>query len=587
MCSDAFGVRPQQGRRLFAVGVLLCALVAVGNDRLSAAELTVQLTPDDSALRRNIMAHVGQPGARDALALQRFARHASEQARLALQALGYYRAEVRSDISGEGEHAVLQLTVDAGEPVRLRQVEIRVEGEARTLAAFRLPHSERLQPGAIVHHGAYEDAKQLILNQALRFGFFDGHFTQQTLNIDPAAGVADIHLVYDSGARYRLGTVDFKGTHPFEDRLLQRMVPFARNIPYDADRLAELNQALTSSGYFQDIRLDASREQANGTTLPLNVSVNAREARTLGMGAGVSTDVGPRVRGSFERHWLGTEGHHYGSNFEFSAPRQSVESWYAIPLDPPLTHQVRFTAGYQQEQLLDTDSRRLSLGTEWQRELDNRWTRLVSLRWEQENYQIGADDGQSSLLMPGVRFSKLVSDSRIDPSRGWRAEFALSGAQRTLLSDADIVRAYASARRLVTFEGGHRLLTRAEVGGILSNDFSAIPPSLRFFAGGDQSVRGFDYQTLSPRNAQNERIGARYLMVGSVEYQYPFAERWRLATFLDHGNAFDRASDTLMTGVGLGVRWVSPVGPLRLDVARGIADEGGGFRLHFSMGPEL
>jgi len=101
-------------------------------------------------------------------------------------------------------------------------------------------------------------------------------------------------------------------------------------------------------------------------------------------------------------------------------------------------------------------------------------------------------------------------------------------------------------------------------------------------------VRGYGYETLSPRNSEDVAIGGRYLMVGSVEYQYEFAENWRVAAFVDEGNAMDDLSDPLATGAGLGIRWISPVGPLRLDVAKGLDPEfGGEWRIHFSMGPEL
>jgi len=103
---------------------------------------------------------------------------------------------------------------------------------------------------------------------------------------------------------------------------------------------------------------------------------------------------------------------------------------------------------------------------------------------------------------------------------------------------------------------------------------------------GDQSVRGYGFRTLSPRNEEGDGVGGRFLVAGSAEYQYPLSENWRLATFVDEGNAFDDMGDPLKTGVGLGIRWISPVGPIRLDIARAL-DSPENFRLHFSMGPEL
>lgn len=571
---------------LSAPAVLLALLVATSG--AAAAELEVLLSPRSKALRENVEAHVGELGDRDLRSLQRFSRHAEREAAKALQALGYYRAKIRSEVLEEGGKPLLRLHIERGEAVRLRTVEIRVEGEAAQFPRFGVPRSAKLAPGAVLDHGAYEDAKRLIRNRALRFGFFDGRFVEQSLLVDPEAGVADIHLVYQSGARYHLGQVQFEGETPFDADLLARMVPFQAGVPYDSDLIGELNRALVSSGYFEDVRVDAAPEQAEDHTIPVQVRLQARKPRTLAAGAGYSTDVGPRLRGTWRRHWRGAQGHRLGADFEFSSPRQNISSWYEIPLDPPMTDSLRFTTGYQMEDLVDTESERLTLGAQWQHLPENEWQRIVSLRWEQERFTTGEDEGRSTLLLPGIGFSRTLSDHKIDPSRGWRLQADLTGASRALLSDTDLLHLNLLAKGLTSFAGGHRLLGRVQFGGIATNDFAAIPPSLRFFAGGDQSVRGYDYQTLSPRDSEGDRVGGRYLLVGSLEYQYPLRERWRLATFVDHGNAIDGFSDPLKTGVGIGVRWVSPVGPLRLDLAHALdQDEGSGFRIHFSMGPEL
>ncbi|MCY1406850.1 Translocation and assembly module subunit TamA [compost metagenome] len=276
-----------------------------------------------------------------------------------------------------------------------------------------------------------------------------------------------------------------------------------------------------------------------------------------------------------------------GAEMELSAPRQNVGTWYEIPLDPPLTDKLRFTSGYQFEDLVDTESKLLTLGGEWQHKLDSGWQRAISLNWQREEFKLGDDSGLSSFLMPGIGWSILQADNKVDPARGYRLQLAVKGAKEGALADADLVHVSALAKGVTSFLGGHRLLGRVQVGGIATNDFDVIPPSLRFYAGGDQSVRGYDYQTLSPENSDGDKIGARYMVAGSVEYQFPIAERWRVAAFVDEGNAFDSLNaPQIKTGVGIGVRWVSPVGPLRLDLANGL-DEGGGFRIHFSMGPEL
>ncbi|BDU09828.1 outer membrane protein assembly factor [Pseudomonas sp. RtIB026] len=568
-------------------------LLAASSMAWAQSELLVRVKPANKALKSNIEGYIGSLGDRDEEALLRFSRGAEEQTRKAAQALGYYQARVETEVKAPGDNdkpAQLIIRVEPGEPVRLRNVTVRIDGPASELKAFRIPDSKALRPGEQLNHGTYEDAKRLIQNQASRYGFFAGRFERQRLAVDPQAGVADIELVYQSGPRYRLGAVTFGGDAPLDNDLLQRMVSFKPGTPYDSELIAELNNDLQSSGYFDSVRVDAAPTAAVGEDIPVDVRLDTRKPRTLGLGLGFSTDVGPRGKANWTRHWVNPQGHSYGWETELSAPRQNVGLWYDIPLDPPLTDKLRFAGGYQNEEISGTDtlSKLLTVGPEWHSKLPSGWQRVISLKYQREEYRLGDDSGLSNLLMPGVSFSYLRSDNRIDPHNGYRLQFDLQAAKEGLGSDTNLIHGNVLLKGLTTLGQNHRFLGRVQFGGSATNGYQQnIPPSLRFFAGGDQSVRGYDYQSLSPKNNQGDRIGGRYLVAGSAEYQYSIAEKWRLATFVDQGNSFNSLElPSLKTGVGIGVRWVSPVGPLRLDLARALDDDGG-FRLHFSMGPEL
>jgi len=555
--------------------------------------LLVKVKPANKELKANVEGYIGNLGDRDEEALLRFSRGAQEQARKAAQALGYYQAQVDTEVKPPAkadQSPQLIIKIDPGEPVRLRNVTVRIEGPASEMKAFRVPDSRALRPGEQLNHGLYEDAKRLIQNQASRYGFFSGHFTRQRLAVDPQAGVADIELVYQSGPRYRLGAVKFSGDTPLDEDLLQRMVSFKPGTPYDSELIAGLNNDLQSSGYFEGVRVDAAPTAAVGEDIPVDVRLETRKPRTMGLGLGFSTDVGPRGKANWTRHWVNPQGHSYGWETELSAPRQNVGLWYDVPLDPPLTDKLRFAGGYQNEELAGTDtlSKLLTVGPEWHSKLPSGWQRVISLKYQREEYRLGDDSGLSNLLMPGVSFSYLRSDNRIDPHNGYRLQFDTQVAKEGLMSDTNLLHGNVLLKGLTTLGHNHRFLGRVQFGGSATNGYkNNIPPSLRFFAGGDQSVRGYDYQTLSPKNSDGDRIGGRYLVAGSVEYQYSLAEKWRVATFIDQGNAFNTLElPSLKTGVGIGVRWVSPVGPLRLDLAKALDDDGG-IRLHFSMGPEL
>lgn len=569
-------------RRVVPAGLLLCCASSV-----FAAELDVNVVPSNGALRENVENYIGDLGDRNEDELLRYSRIAQEQANKALQALGYYHADIEPKVTG-GDNPTLTLRIRPGEPVRFRDITVRVEGPASELKAFRVPRN-RLKQGAVLNHGQYEAVKQQILNQASRYGFFDGRFEQQRLAIDPSINTADVDLVFNSGPRYVLGDVSFEGDSPFDPDLLARMVPFDAGTPYDSELVAELNQAMQSSGYFEGVRVDANPVNAEQRRIPVAVQLTTREPRTLGFGLGYSTDVGPRMRFDFTRHWVNPQGHSYGIESELSAPRQNVGLFYDVPLDPPLTDKLRYAAGYQYEELSNKDSlsRLLTVGPEWHRKLPSGWQRVWSLKWRHEQYELGDDSGTSSLLMPGVAYNFLRSDNRLDPSRGYRLRFELSAAKEGLLSDADLVHATATVKGLTTLGGRHRFLGRVEVGSNWTNEYTNVPPSMRYFVGGDQSVRGYDYQSLSPTNSDGDRIGGRYQLAVSAEYQYSLTEKWRVATFVDQGNSFDSLEmPSLKSSVGVGVRWVSPVGPIRVDLAHPLDSEGG-VRLHFSMGPEL
>ncbi len=566
-------------------GALLLSLSCVA---LAQSELDVRVKPSNDELKANVEGYIGGVGDRDEEALLRFSRGAEEQARKAAQALGYYQPQIDSEVQA-GKAPRLILSIDPGEPVHLRNVTIRIDGPAASLKGFRVPDNPGLKPGAVLNHGRYEDAKRTIQNQASRYGFFSGRFISQTLRVDPQAGIADIELIYDSGPRYALGAVSFEGDTPFDEDLLQRMVPFKAGAPYDSELIAELNQALQSSGYFEGVRVDATPTAATDNVIPVAVKLDTRKPRTMGLGLGFSTDVGPRAKANWTRHWVNPQGHSYGWEAEVSAPRQNIGLWYDVPLDPPLTDKLRYADGYQYEELAGTDtlSKLLTVGPEWHSKLPSGWQRVVSLKWQREEYRLGDDSGLSTLLMPGVSYSYLRSDNRIDPHHGYRLQFDTKVAKEGLGSDNNLLYGTAMVKGLTTVFDKHRFLARAQIGGSATNGYKSIPPSLRFFADGDQSVRGYDYQSLSPENSDGDRIGGRYMVAGSVEYQYSVAEKWRVATFVDQGNSFNNLDlPSLKTGVGVGVRWVSPVGPIRLDLAHALDDDGG-IRLHFSMGPEL
>lgn len=566
-------------RPVFLVFALLCASVV-------HARVEVTVEPSNRAVRDNIEAFIGSVDKATPAELKRLARHADQQATQAAQALGYYQTRNHVHFSGTDKKPVLHVDVELGPPLLLNQVQVDIVGEGSGTEAFRLPQDSNLATGKILNHSAYEGMKSLISRRALSYGYFAGRFVKTQLLIDVDKNQADVHLQYDTGPRYRFGEVSFSET-VFDDQLLAQMLTFAPGDAYDADAVARFNRDLLSSGYFGSVQVLAQPELAEDLRVPVKVTLSERKPHSLGLGGGYSTDVGVRGKVTWDQHWLNSAGHSRGAAVELSTVRQELSAYYQIPLNHSRADTLRYFAGLQHELIDDVETESAVAGVVLNKRLQNDWERAIGLRVQHDVFSLGEASGESTLLIPSLMLQRLTSDNRLDPSIGYRLLLDVQGAARGVISTVDFARVMAHAKGIYTVYDRHRVLGRLSLGAVATNEFDDIPPSLRFFAGGDQTVRGYGYQELSPKDRNGESIGGRYLMTSSLEYQYEFINNWRLATFVDYGNAINSLTDPLKTSVGAGIRWVSPIGPIRVDIAKSLSDPDEGFRIHFSMGPEL
>lgn len=172
-------------------------------------------------------------------------------------------------------------------------------------------------------------------------------------------------------------------------------------------------------------------------------------------------------------------------------------------------------------------------------------------------------------------------------SKGRRYNFDVRGASDSLGSDTSFLQFKASGRWIHSLSERTRLLTRTRLGATLQDEFTELPASVRFFTGGDRSVRGYGFETLGPLDEQGKVIGGSHLVEAGIELERMIKDQWSVALFADTGSAFNGTDVNFSTGIGLGVRWYSPVGPIRLDFAHPLDDATRSLRLHFSLGPDL
>lgn len=569
------------------LGLLLACASLLGH---AAEAVKISVTGVEGEVRANVASYMGKLTTDD-LRIWRSSRpRLQSAAREAMEAMGFYDA----DIKVEQQDGGVVVTVVPGEPVRVSRLQLVFQGEAGNDIAFTaLRESLPLKEGDVFHHGHYEAIKGAVQSLAIERGYFDSSWLEHEAVVDPVARRVDIRLVYSSGPRFSFGPVQFIGPDGQEQTMvkagiLEQMVPFKEGEPFDAAKVLKLNQSLLDTRFFSEVRVRQQRDDLSVRQVPIMVSVAGSNPNDVDVGIGYSTDVEARLSLSWRRPLVNERGHGIRASTELSAVRRSFDSTYTIPWNHPIDDVVQLVYGVKREDVEDVVTYSTVVGVQRQIQRDQGWKRTASLRWNRESFDIpDGEEGKSDLVLPGFSLDRLRSKGGVDPFWGDRQYYQAEFASSRFLSDADFVSLRAGFRLLRTYADNHQFILRLDGGGIMTTNFDEVPLTMRFFAGGDQSVRGYDYKSLSPRDENGVAIGGRYLATGSVEYDYTFYPRWRVALFTDGGNAFDSVSEPLKVGSGIGVRWVSPVGPIRLDLAWAVSDPDEGFRVHFSMGPNL
>ncbi|EKO3674949.1 autotransporter assembly complex protein TamA [Vibrio metschnikovii] len=553
---------------------------------LAKVDLTIRGLSGD--LKDNVDAYLSSISTSDYSTQLRFQSRLEQRITAALNALGYYQPTFVFEVT-EPDRA-MTVHVSPGEVVRLALVEIVIEGEAQQDADFvRVIERSGLKVGETLNHSQYDNLKSSLRNLALQKGYFDGDFQLSRLEVVPERHQAFVRLHFDSGIRYHFGATSISGSQ-IEEVRVRSLQPFKQGDPYLVSQVGQFNLNLANTDWFSSVFVKPDLEQLNPDQreLPMVVALAPKARNQLETGIGYSTDVGVRGSLKWKKPWLNQYGHSFDSSLSISGPEQSVTAGYKIPLENVLHDYYRIQYGMKHVDNRDTESLESNLVLERHWLLDSGWHRTVFLRYLIESYEQGLQDDGAQFLMPGITYTR--TRTRLNRSLltwGDKQTITLEYADPSVISETRATRVQAGSSWVRSLGERHRGLFRIDGSANFADEFDKLPPSLRFFAGGDNNLRGYGYQSISPRDASGSLTGAKYMATSSLEYQYRIGGNWWAALFVDYGDAFNDTPDW-KTGTGFGLRWVSPVGPLRLDFAWGLDSEPGDqFKLHFTLGPEL
>ena len=553
-----------------------------------AATVTVAIDGVKGELRDNVRAVLGiqrltdKPDTRRRT-IRRMHRRAEADIREALQPFGYYRPLVQSELTEIDDGYAAKYTIDPGPQTQIAALDIRIEGEgAEEGALVRAKNDLGLKVGDPLRHSAYKQAKAKLRDAAYGRGYLDADYAKAVLRVNPQEDRAEVTLVLKTGPAYTFGPVSIE-QDILDPDFLARYVTINPGQRFDPGKLINLQIRLTDLGYFGNVQVDTRREDIEGTAIPVVVNTLPLKPQRYEVGVGFGTDTGARLSIGTELRRINKHGHRFNADLQLSEILNTLNAQYLIPVGNKPGESVTFSTSVEDERLEDGERTTLRVGVARNWQLGD-WLRRYYINYLREDFRFdGEARRQSDLLTPGLSFSRTEIDDPVYSRRGWSAFFDVHGAEETVISDTTFVQTTLSLRSVLGLWDSARLLGRLDVGATWVEEFSVLPASERFFAGGDESVRGYGFETLGPRDDNDQVIGGEYLLTSSIELEQLVTNTFGFAVFADAGNASDDGIPEPVLGAGAGLRVRSPVGVLRLDLAHPFDGNQRGVRLHLGI----
>ncbi|HKR76338.1 MAG TPA: BamA/TamA family outer membrane protein [Rhodanobacter sp.] len=532
--------------------------------------------------------------------IRRLYAQAPAQAKAALEPYGYYEADVSPQLQQVGKDWKVTLDVRTGEPVKVATVDVQLDAAALALPSIRRARNaiQRMR-GKRLDDATYDATRDALSAALTASGFLDAKLVTHRVEVNTAQRSAAIKLAWQVGRRYRYGAVHFEGSQ-FNEGFLDRYVPFKSGDYFDQDQLLQLQQALNGADYFAVVNvLPQVDEKADGK-VDIKVELAPAKRTIYTGGPFIGTDTGFGVRGGMERRWVNRRGHKWKNELVLAQRLKTLSTLYSVPMPGDNQRSFNYGANFRDANTSTSQSRTLELVANETR-LWHGWTRTLGLhalsgtftvgkRGDEPDSTPGIERGSSTLLFAEASLARKQADNFDFVHNGWSLSFAARSTAGGLLSSASFSQLTADAKWIRAFgaKKRNRLILRGSAGYTWTDDFAALPPQLRFFAGGDRSVRGYGYQSIGPENSYGRVLGGTSLLVASAEVEHYFTRNWGIATFIDAGNAFDGTDYRPKLGTGIGVRWRSPVGMIRVDLGTPIHDsQHSGVVLHLVIGPDL
>ncbi len=525
--------------------------------------------------------------------LKRFSDKMPELVDDALEPFGFYRSATTVKIEKADDLVYrVMVTVDPGPQTTVRNLRIQLTGEGRQeQELLRLISEFPLKQGAPLEHQLYEQGKLALRVEASNLGYLQAAYSTHVIRVAPSEDAADVELVLDTGSRFYFGETSFKDENEsYQEDFLRRFVTYREGEVFSHKELHRSRLRFYAADRFDNVMIVPLIDEAVDNKVPVRVNLTTGNRHRLRPGIGYGTNTGARISLSYKNMIAGEHPHVRLFDLTLAEKAQTLEASYTIPQPGSADNNLIGTVGVRQEDLESYETRMFYAEVEETYGLARGKIGSLFLRYLYEDGDVGNEGSNvANLVIPGVRYYQRAYDDPLNPKSGYQFRVELRGSYDFLISNLSIGQVIAAGSFMLPLTRNLSLHPRIEAATTIKDDkFSKVPPSMRFFVGGDNSVRGYDYKSRGPKDDDGEVIGGDSLLVGSLELEYALNERWGLALFYDAGSAFD-VSDKMdvIQGAGLGIRRYTPIGPIKLDVATRINDDNNAVRIHFSVGFDI
>lgn len=459
---------------------------------------------------------------------------------------------------------------------------------AKTLADVNLPEGSPALAGDVL------DAVSAVRENFRDRGYPFANVASSRYIVDHSNQTLDVDLVIDSGPLVTMNGLEVKGESPVQRSYLDALATWKPGDAWNQSKVESFRNALRQSGLFSAADLaPAETDDENGRRAVV-AELTEAPPRTMGGALKYDTDFGPGVQAYWEHRNITGR----GDRLRFEAPvwadLQELIATYRLPFFFSDKQDFTARAAYRKE---DTDAYDLtsymaSLGIE--RRLSRRWTGSANVHLEGGELK-DPDEARTEYLMMGLPLSLRYdgANSLLDATRGFRLSLAAAPYTGEYHGNFTTVRGRVEAQSFLPLVGDNSLVLalRAMYGVISDTNAQDVPASLRFYTGGGGSVRGYEYQSLGPRNDSRDPLGGASAVELGAETRLRFNETWGMVAFIDGGMAYADATpdfnkDELRWGAGLGIRVYTAIGPIRLDVATPLnpRSDDDSIHVYFSIG---